>query len=90
MAHLIDKDDIYSSYMTYKQLAEYIMSLPAEIQRQEAYLELPDEGTFSVNAISLGETTVLEESHIALNTATREFVTVIDREGTHVNVLKFW
>ena len=76
--------------MTYKQLAEYIMSLPAEIQRQQAYLELPDEGTFSVNAISLGETTVLEESHIALNTVTREFVTVIDREGTHVNVLKFW
>ena len=76
--------------MTYKQLAEYIMSLPAEIQRQEAYLELPDEDTFSVNTISLGETTVLEESHIALNTATRESVVVIDREGTHINVLKFW
>lgn len=77
--------------MTYKQLAEYIMSLPAEIQGQEAYLELlelPDEGAFSVNAISLGETTVLEESHTALNTVTREFVTVIDKEGTHVNVLE--
>lgn len=76
--------------MTYKQLAEYIMSLPAEIQGQEAYLKLPDEDTFSVDAISLGETTVLEECHIALNTATREFVTVIDREGTHINVLEIW
>ena len=74
--------------MTYKQLAEYIMSLPAEIQGQEAYLKLPDEGVFSVDAISLGETTILEESHIALNTATREFVRVIDKEGIHVNVLE--
>lgn len=76
--------------MTYKQLAEYIMSLPAEIQEQETYLKLPHEGTFLVDTVSLKEATVLGESHTALNTATGGFVTIIDKEGIHVNVLEIW
>lgn len=71
--------------MTYKELAEYIMSLPAETQEQEAYLETED-GIYSLKE-HLVETEMDGESHIAWNVSSRQYVRIVDKEGIKIKAL---
>ncbi len=71
--------------MTYKELAEYIMSLPAETQEQKVYLETED-GIYSLKE-HLVETEMGGESHIAWNVSSRKYVRIIDKEGIKIKAL---
>lgn len=72
--------------MTYKELAEYILSLPAEIQEQDAYLET-DEGVCSVREVSTIDIEIGEESHHAWNTSLQKYVKIVDKESIKVKAL---
>lgn len=74
--------------MTYKKLAEYIMSLPAYTQEQQAYLEVDEGLSYSINEVTLGEIYEGRVCHCAYNTTTRQYVLIIDKKGTLVKTLK--